>query len=288
MKITNSLWLIASAFFFSCLTIATKLCGQSFSFFEFMFAKYVLVTLLTAVLLTAKHQSFLPKNPGLIFLRCLFGVLTVLANIILIFNMPAAIAQSFNYTASFWVVLALCFSSRSFSIAVLFPLFLGFGGILLVLNPQMNGEILTNPLTPICVAYGLLAALGMLVLRKLGEKHEATLVTTFYFSLASAMVGLIGSLCTDDKNLLNLFADPFLLLAVLLTLLFQIPKTFSWQYGDSTLNSIYLFLGAPFVVILGWLFLNEMPTAFQMLGIVFIVGSAVSSYFIISKLKKNR
>ena len=156
-----------------------------------MFAKYVLVTLLTAVLLTAKHQSFLPKNPGLIFLRCLFGVLTVLANIILIFNMPAAIAQSFNYTASFWVVLALCFSSRSFSIAVLFPLFLGFGGILLVLNPQMNGEILTNPLTPICVAYGLLAALGMLVLRKLGEKHEATLVTTFYFSLASAMVGLI-------------------------------------------------------------------------------------------------
>ena len=179
-------------------------------------------------------------------------------------------------------------SSRSFSIAVLFPLFLGFGGILLVLNPQMNGEILTNPLTPICVAYGLLAALGMLVLRKLGEKHEATLVTTFYFSLASATVGLIGSLCTDDKNLLSLFADPFLLLAVLLTLLFQIAKTFSWQYGDSALNSIYLFLGAPFVVILGWLFLNEMPTAFQILGIVFIVGSAVSSYFIISRLKKNR
>lgn len=253
-----------------------------------MFAKYVLVTLLTAVLLTVKHQSFIPKNPGLIFLRCLFGVLTVLANIILIFNMPAAVAQSFNYTASFWVVLALCFSSRSFSIAVLFPLFLGFGGILLVLNPQMNGEILTNPLTPICVAYGLLAALGMLVLRRLGEKHEATLVTTFYFSLASAMVGLIGSLCTDDKNLLSLFADPFLLLAVLLTLIFQIAKTFSWQYGDSALNSIYLFLGAPFVVILGWLFLNEMPTAFQILGIVFIVGSAVSSYFIISRLKKNR
>ena len=101
------------------------------------------------------------------------------------------------------------------------------------------------------------------------------------------MVGLIGSLLYRRQKSIESLCRSFLAFSCSFDAAFPNSKDLFLAVRNSTLNSIYLFLGAPFVVILGWLFLNEMPTAFQMLGIVFIVGSAVSSYFIISKLKKE-
>lgn len=54
MKNANSFWLIAAAFFFSCMTITLRYCGQGYFFYDLMFARYLLTSLILLVLLKLK------------------------------------------------------------------------------------------------------------------------------------------------------------------------------------------------------------------------------------------
>ena len=48
-----------------------------------------------------------------------------------------------------------------------------------------------------------------------------------------------------------------------------------------------MFLGLPFVLILGFLCLDEFPKTHQLVGIALILPSAVFSYFAVGKLFKS-
>lgn len=278
-SVKNSLWLVVAAFAFSCMTVVTRYCGKSYAVHDLMFAKYFWVSAAVALLMLLRRTSFFPKNFLLLFCRCVFGVVTVAINTYLILHLPAAVAQTFNYTAPFWIAIYLILTdaiSVNHTKVLAVSLIVGFTGICLTLDPSFVS--LSVVFFFLCIFYGLSSAGVSILLRMLGSREESSLRTTFYFSLSSMVFGWIFTLTDSASNSLEVIFEPFIVLLVCFTLLYQITKTFAWQFGNTAVNSIFLFLGAPFVLILGFYFLEEVPSQFQLLGMIFILASASVCY----------
>lgn len=76
-------------------------------------------------------------------------------------------------------------------------------------------------------------------------------------------------------------------LSVVFLFLYLLSKTYSWEHGNALLNSVFMFLGLPFVLILEFLCLDEFPKTHQLVGIPLILTSAVFSYFAVGKHFKS-
>ncbi|WP_276617799.1 DMT family transporter [Turicimonas muris] len=278
--IKNSFWLLAAAFFTSCVTVTTRLTGGQYQFFEIMVGKYLFISLITGFLLIYRKESFFPHNPKLLMLRCLFGVGSAVANTILILNVPAALSQAVNYTSSVWIVLILSlitvsFSTKSF-VGSFVPVIIGLAGIFIIFNPNLDK--FSDVSIGIAVAYGLSSALASIFLRELGKHNESPLLVTFYFGISCLLLGAGFCAACNSQNLGLIFSDPLLYLIVIFALLYQITRTIGWEFGNPFINSCLLFTGVPFVIALGYLFLQELPGLTELIGICLIVVSALLSF----------
>ncbi|WP_308513314.1 DMT family transporter [uncultured Turicimonas sp.] len=276
----NSFWLLAAAFFTSCVTVTTRLTGGQYQFFEIMVGKYLFISLITGFLLIYRKESFFPHNPKLLMLRCLFGVGSAVANTILILNVPAALSQAVNYTSSVWIVLILSlitvsFSTKSF-VGSFVPVIIGLAGIFIIFNPNLDK--FSDVSIGIAVAYGLSSALASIFLRELGKHNESPLLVTFYFGISCLLLGAGFCAACNSQNLGLIFSDPLLYLIVIFALLYQITRTIGWEFGNPFINSCLLFTGVPFVIALGYLFLQELPGLTELIGICLIVVSALLSF----------
>lgn len=276
----NSFWLLAAAFFTSCVTVTTRLTGGQYQFFEIMVGKYLFISLITGFLMIYRKESFLPHNPKLLTLRCLFGVGSAVANTILILNVPAALSQAVNYTSSVWIVLILSFITVSFSakgfVGSFVPVIIGLAGIFIIFNPNLDR--FSDVTFGIAVAYGLSSALASIFLRELGKHNESPLLVTFYFGISCLLLGAGFCVAFNSQNLGLIFSDPLLYLIVIFALLYQITRTIGWEFGNPFINSCLLFTGVPFVTALGYLFLQELPSLTELIGICLIVVSALLSF----------
>ena len=276
----NSFWLLAAAFFTSCVTVTTRLTGGQYQFFEIMVGKYLFISLITGFLLIYRKESFLPHNPKLLMLRCLFGVGSAVANTILILNVPAALSQAVNYTSSVWIVLILSlitvsFSTKNFVVSFV-PVIIGLTGIFIIFNPNLDR--FSDVTFGIAVAYGLSSALASIFLRELGKHNESPLLVTFYFGISCLLIGAGFCAAFNSQNLGLIFSDPLLYLIVIFALFYQITRTIGWEFGNPFINSCLLFTGVPFVIALGYLFLQELPGLTELIGICLIVLSTLLSF----------
>ena len=282
----NSLWLITASLFFSLMTVTTKAAGRSYAFYELMVSKYLLVTILLFILLRAKNISLVSKHPLPLMGRCVCGVLTAAGNIYLITCLPASVAQCFNYTSSFWIVLFLFIfllgRNKRLPFFVLLPVITGFLGILYMVNPQKTN--MPFYILLIAISYGFVSGAASLFLKHLGTLKEPTLRIAFYFSLACTTFSSALWIYYDGVSLPALLADPLIWLSVIFALLYQVTKTYAWQYGNPFINSVFLFLGMPFVVVLSKATLGENLLSHQWIGIVVILISAFFCFFLRKRL----
>lgn len=287
MNNSKSLWLILASLFFSLMTVTTKAAGASYQFYDLMLSKYLLVTVLLFVLLKVKRISLISQNPLPLAGRCACGVLTAAANIYLITCLPASVAQCFNYTASFWIILFLFIflltQNKRVPFFVLLPVISGFAGILYMVSPQKTN--IPFYVLFIAIGYGLFSGMASLFLKRLGTLEEPTLRIAFYFSLACSIFSGILRTCYGGVGLITLLSDPLIWLTVIFALLYQVTKTYAWQFGNPFINSVFLFLGMPFVVVLSKAILSENLLPHQWIGMTIILVSAFFCYYFRKGLK---
>lgn len=269
------------------MTVTTKAAGASYQFYDLMLSKYVLVSVLLFILLRIKKISIIPQNPLPLGGRCACGVLTAAANIYLITCLPASVAQCFNYTASFWIVLFLFIfllsQNKRVPFFALLPVISGFAGILYMVSPQKTN--IPFYVLFIAIGYGLFSGAASLFLKRLGTLEEPTLRVAFYFSLACSIFSGILRACNGGVGLTTLLTDPLIWLTVIFALLYQVTKTYAWQFGNPFINSVFLFLGMPFVVVLSKAILSENLLPHQWIGMTIILVSASFCYYIRKNLK---
>lgn len=269
------------------MTVTTKAAGASYQFYDLMLSKYLLVSVLLFVLLKVKGISFISQNPLPLAGRCACGVLTAAANIYLITCLPASAAQCFNYTASFWIVLFLFLflltKNKRVPFFALLPVVSGFLGILYMVSPQKTN--IPFYVLFIAIGYGLFSGTASLFLKRLGTLEEPTLRVAFYFSLACSIFAGGLKIYYGGAALTALLEDQLIWLTVIFALLYQVTKTYAWQFGNPFINSVFLFLGMPFVIVLSKVILGENLQLHQWVGMAVILSSAFFCYHFRKTLK---
>jgi S-adenosylmethionine uptake transporter len=155
---------------------------------------------------------------------------------------------------------------------MLFTLFAGFVGIILILRPTLAEDQLIWAL--MALTSGALAAVALMTVRALGRLKEPTSRIVFYFTLSMLLVALIGMSVTGahwptGHTLVELLAVGGT------AVLAQLALTRAYGYGQTLLAANLNYAGILFATLWGWWFWNDRTPWIAALGMLLVVGAGI-------------
>jgi S-adenosylmethionine uptake transporter len=160
-----------------------------------VFYRGLVSVIFMALVLRARGTPLRTPVPMMHAWRTLIGVLSLGAWFYAIAHLPLATAMTLNYMSGVWVAAfivggALLYGQAQRQGPLMATVLMGFAGVVMMLRPTLDQNQLFAGL--IGLLSGLGAALAYLQVTALGKVGEPEGRTVFYFSLGSAVVGLVG------------------------------------------------------------------------------------------------
>ena len=233
--------------------------------------------------------SFMPKYPGWTLVRSLILVSMWVAYFIALPQVEFAVAAAAYYTLPIFIsLLAALFLGERITARGWFAVALGFGGVLLVLQPS-SGDFNAWVLLPLVSA--LLYAVAMIMTRSKCRSEKATLLSlwlNFSFVGVGALALLLLWLFSPEPQVVA--SNPFLFgpwtpmgasewrtMGILAVAIFagSILAAVAYQNGPASTVSIFDFSYVGFAAVWGYLMFAEVPTPLVSLGILLIVASGM-------------
>jgi drug/metabolite transporter (DMT)-like permease len=265
------LWLLVAGVLFSAMGAFVKLGAPYFTSTEMVFYRSALGLL---VLCAAARWRGLPlrtANWRLHLSRSLSGVVSLLLYFYCIARLPLATAVTLNYTSPLFLALltAARLGERP-ARALWTALILGFGGVVLLLQPSLPAEQI--PTGMLGLVSGALAAVAYFSVRRLGEQGEPDWRVVFYFLLISSV--LSGACLVADKPSPITAGNWWMLVGLAMSaLVAQVAMTRALQSGRSLVASALSYSTLAFSAALGVLLFQERLTPPAWIGIGLIVAS---------------
>ena len=187
--------MVWGSFFFATMAVGIKIASNEFNLFELVFYRGVVSVIFMALVLRARGTPLRTPVPMMHAWRTLIGVLSLGAWFYAIAHLPLATAMTLNYMSGVWVAAfivggALLYGQAQRQGPLLATVLMGFAGVVMMLRPTLDQNQLFAGL--IGLLSGLGAAMAYLQVTALGKVGEPEGRTVFYFSLGSALVGIIG------------------------------------------------------------------------------------------------
>ncbi|MBQ9241075.1 MAG: DMT family transporter [Duodenibacillus sp.] len=275
----QSLWMIAATFFFSVMFLLSKLCTAETGPFEIMFYRAAVGLAFVSVLMVRKGVSPRTRHPLAHLRRCACGLTAFGSELIALSFIPLAIEQTITYTGPLFFCLFLLVECLCLRLPIdrwlLAAAAVGFGGVLLIIRPDVAGINLTGTVFAFSGAF-FAAAVGM-CLRNLARYGEPTERTVFYFMLSGTLVGGIGTLATGGFQLHSPEVTALLVGVGIAGGIAQIMVTVAWTYGHALLNAVFQYTGILFAVVFGAIFFAERPDALCWLGMSVVCAAGIGA-----------
>lgn len=281
MKKENSknmaiLFIICSAFCFSCMNLFVRLSGDLPSVQKSFFRN--LVAFFFAVFMIKKDniEIHITRNSIVpLLIRSIAGTLGILCNFYAVDHLAIADASMLNKLSPFFVVIFswLILKERiaPFQIGCITVAFLGS---LFVIKPTT--AIFQNPSSLIGMLGGLAAGLAYAFVRVASQRGVKGPVIVAFFSGFSCLATL-PFLISDYVSMTSLQIMT-LLLAGLAAAGGQFAITAAYSHAPAREISIYDYSQIIFSTILGFLFLQELPDAYSFLGYFIIIGASLAMF----------
>ena len=195
----QALWMVLAAFLFASMGVCIKLASAHFNAAELVFYRGLISMAVLWAL--ARHQgvSLATRYPGMHAWRSLIGVTSLGCWFYVIGQLPLPTAMTFNYMGSLWIAAFLVGGTLlswrpsaeqprpPLQIPLVLCVLLGFGGILLMMRPSLEGSQgfagIVGMVSGMATA---LAYMQVVALSRLGEPEARTV---FYFALGCAVAG---------------------------------------------------------------------------------------------------
>lgn len=194
--IQGILAMLFSSFLFSLMSAEAKVLMQTLPAMEVAFFRgFTMLLLLLPILIKSPLKSPKHKNGGWFFLlsRSITGGLSFIAFFYNIATISLGTATAFAQSMPLYIVLlSLIFLRERFNLGVVCATIIGFGGILLICNPQVEGIGILNIIFGIIS--GLCMAIAFLNLRALKDYFNAW-VAVFATGVAMSLITLAIWLC---------------------------------------------------------------------------------------------
>jgi S-adenosylmethionine uptake transporter len=191
----QALWMVWASFFFATMAVGIKYASQSFHTFELVFYRGLVSIVFMAIIMRARGTPWRTPVPGMHLTRSAIGVLSLGSWFYAIAHLPLATAMTLNYMSGIWVAAfivggALLYGRSEKQGPLLLTVVLGFVGVVLTLRPTLDANQMFAGV--VGLLSGMSAALAYMQVTALGRAGEPDERTVFYFSVGSALIGVVG------------------------------------------------------------------------------------------------
>ncbi len=210
------------------------------------------------------------KRAGLHFLRCIFGLIALLAIFIALRNLPLATVVSISFAAPiFTTIFSIFFLSEKVGLFRWLAVLVGFIGIIIITEPGFS-SLNIYYLYPIIFCLGL--SYVAIAIRQLSTTEPVWLIS-LNFSAAITLVSIFtipfGWIMPNIKDLVLLsFIGIFGGVA-------NLWLSQSYKFSEVSLVTPLKYLALVFAIIFGFFIWDEIPTFKTLLGALLVITSSV-------------
>ena len=216
------------------------------------------------------HNFYKTERPGLHVLRCLSGLIALVAIFIALRELPLATVVSISFAAPiFTTIFSIFLLSEKVGIYRWLAVLIGFIGILIITEPGIS-ELNIYYIFPIIFCLGL--SYVAITIRQLSTSEPVWLIS-FYFSLSITLLSFLtipyGWVMPDFKD--------FLILSMI-GIFGGVANLWlgqSYKYSEVSLVTPLKYLALLFAIIFGYFIWNEIPTIKTLLGALLVIISTM-------------
>jgi len=288
----QALWMVVASFFFALMAVGIKFASHSFGTFELVFYRGLVSIVFMGILVRARGASLRTPVPMMHLTRSGVGVVSLGSWFYAIAHLPLATAMTLNYMSGVWVAAfivggALLYGQSEKQGPLLGTVLLGFAGVVLTLRPTIDHDQLFAGVVGLLSGMG--AALAYMQVTALGRVGEPEERTVFYFSVGTALVGIIGMLVTDMTPWAQVrWQDAAWVVPIgVLASLGQLCMTRAYSQGATLVVASMQYAGIVFASIFSLTLFGDHIAPMGWLGIAIIVTSGVLATALRSRAMPN-
>lgn len=275
-KSIGILCILASSLFFALMSFFVRLAGDLPTMQKAFFRNAMAAVLMSIVLLKSSDGFRLQKGSlPYLLLRSACGTIGIICNFYAIDHMNISDANMLNKLSPFFAIMfsAILLKERANrwewgAVA------LAFCGALFVAKPSFN---IAGVPALIGVLGGLGAGTAYTFVRLLGQRGERSGVIILFFSLFSSLSVLPFAIA--DYQPMSLYQFIYLLLAGCAATGGQVFITKAYTYAPAKEISVFDYSQVVFAAALGFIFLEQIPDRWSVLGYIIIIAAAVGKWY---------
>ena len=276
-------WMILASLFFATMSVCIKFAASHFDTFELVFYRGLIGMVIMASLCRAQGVSIRTPVPLMHVWRSIIGVMSLSAWFYAIAHLPLATAMTLNYMSGVWVAAFLVggtlvmgrLQDMTRQGPIVLTVIAGFSGVIMILRPTIEQNQLFAGV--IGLLSGLGAALAYMQVAALGRVGEPESRTVFYFSVGTAVTGLLGSLLFTGFSPWTWPAVLWLLPVGLLAAGGQLCMTLAYSKGSTLVVANLQYSGIVFAALYGMLLFGDQIPPIGWLGMVLIIASGIAA-----------
>ena len=223
------------------------------------------------------------SRPGLHTFRALTGAAAIIALFIGLRELPLADVVSLTFGGPIFVTVAsIFFLSEKVGIKRWSAVFLGFIGMLLIVQPAFI-DLNFYYITPIvfCIFFACVA----ISVRSL-SKSEPNYRIAFYFTLLCSILG-IATILKGDWVLPTKIDLAIFIIMGLCGSIANLLLTQSYRLAEASLVTPIKYLSLVFAIVFGFLIWSEIPKLLTLFGALLVITSSLIIFMRENKLKKQ-
>ena len=216
------------------------------------------------------HDFYKTKRPGLHSLRCIAGLIAIIAIFIALRKLPLATVVSISFAAPiFTTIFSIFLLSEKVGIYRWLAVLVGFIGILIITEPGIS-NLNIYYIFPIIFCLGL--SYVAITLRQLSKTEPVWLISLF-FSIAITFLSFL----TLPFGWVMPSFNHFLILSLVGIFggVSNLWLSQSYKYSEVSLVTPLKYLTLVFAIIFGYFIWNEIPTIKTLIGALLVIVSTL-------------
>lgn len=269
-------FIILSAFFFAGMNVFVKLSGNLPSI-QKSFFRNLIAALFSFVILIKNHEDFHyhKKDLPMLICRSAFGTLGILCNFYAVDHLFVSDASMLNKLSPFFVIIcSSLFLKEKVNTVQKISIVIAFIGSLFVIKPSLDFMNNINSFIGVLGALG--AGVAYTCVRQLGKQGVPKAKIVFFFSCFSCLAVL--PYIVFHYVPMTLTQLLLLIGAGLMAAGGQFSITTAYTYAPGKEISVFDYTQVIFAAILGFIFLNQVPDLWSVVGYIIIIGVAYWSF----------
>ena len=216
------------------------------------------------------HNFYKTSRPGLHALRCLSGLIALVAIFIALRKLPLATVVSISFAAPiFTTIFSIFLLSEKVGIFRWLAVIIGFLGILIITEPGIT-ELNIYYVFPIIFCLGL--SYVAIAIRQLSTTEPVWLIS-FYFSLSITLLSFL----TIPQGWVMPSIEDFMLLSFVGIFggVANLWLSQSYKYSEVSLVTPLKYLALVFAIFFGYFIWDEVPTLKTIVGAILVIISTL-------------